>query len=1180
MRSGSWSVLAGALVVAHVGVAFGGTNTWTDTGLKGANVRVEFSSSPDIVYARGGDKLWKSTDGGRNWTALFSKNAALVPFTVDPTNPNVVITGRGFFNDGIIRTVDGGATFDNQFFLSISAMKFSPDGTVVYGANFASATQILRSVDKGATWTVMATNGLPVSPGTQIYIPEVYSLAADRSNANIVYAGFRHLDYQGVYRSTDGGANWTPATGLLGLTVGEILSHPTLGVLAATSAGLFRSTDTGATWSRITDSSSSGVTTADLSSVAFDRVDPQILYAGGTLRGEIFFSSDGGASWTRRDTGVVASRINTLAPRPGHAGEVLAGTSHTLYRSTDSAQNWTVSADGLYAANITSLQNGSRLRAGLEDGGIYESLDGLTWTPLNNAGLRARMPNNRFSLIADMIEGNRLLVMPAQSAVLNSATLGATWQPLPPTYPTTILHHFGGLLTLPGSGSDYLAGSNNGIFRTSDNGDTWSWSNTGMPGTTIRDFARNADGSAIYAATFSFGVYKSTNNGFTWTAANNGLTNLETAVLEYDTVNDVLVVGTNQGLFFSNNGGASYTELTNPWPGAQMSVNGIVVEDFVRGAIYVAFQKKVFRSVDSGITWTELSEGNPYSDSVIRITSMVGDGPGVLYLGNMASGLQTYTVSPDISISAGAPATGAFPIGTEIPWQFIVQNSGRHASTFTQASWQVPANVDVLDLVSSRGTCAVSGSRRLSCDFGVLPANQSATVTMRLRGNAGGTLGINLSAGSAEIDSVPANNSFTNSSVRFVESVDLAATLTAAPTLVDSGTPLEYTLVVANNGPDAATGGSFETTFDARDQYVLAQGSAAGCTGNVAGVQVCPLPTIAAGGSVTYRWTVTPQWGGARTPGVIVRVDSQNCLDTNLANNSATATANVVPVTDLSASITSAAPTVLQGSALALTATVTNNSLIDAAGVTATLTLSDRMTFSSATGAVCTSTGNVVGCAVGVLGAGASRAITVNVNAVSAGPATSTFSVASAGPDPVLPNNSANVVVTINPTNDLSVTLAGNNSALTGSQSVLTLTGNNLSAHEATGVRAEVTLGALVTYASATGATCTTAAAVVSCDLGTIAGNGSKAVSITVNAVTVGTATISAVISGTSPDPIATNNASSAQLSITAPPSAGGGSSSGGGGGGGGALDLMSVIALLGVLASMQSRRRRAAAAR
>jgi len=1182
MKSTSRSVLSSVLFLAYAVGAFSGTNVWTETGPQAADVRVEFSSGPDIAYARGGDKLWKSIDGGQTWSVLFSKNASLFPFAVDPSDPNVVITGRGFFNEGITRTTDGGATFLDQAFSFITTLKFSADGTVVYAANSLNTTQILRSVNKGATWTTMAAVGLPVNTGATGQVPEPISLGIAPGNTNTVYAGFRHPDYQAVYRSIDGGANWTPASGLLGLTVNEITPHPTVAgrVFIATNAGLFRSEDTGATWSRVADPTITGVAVLDLQSVAFDRVDPQLIYAGGAERGEIFVSSDGGASWVRRDTGVLANRINNFAPRPGHTGEVLAGTSHTLYRSANSAQAWSVSANGLRAANVTSLQNGSRLRAGLADGGIYESLDGATWTPLNNSALRARLNGGRFSNIVELLEGNRLFAMPFESPVVSSKTQGATWEPVGSGLPANNLYLYGGLITVSGSGPAHLAATSYGMYKTYDDGDSWVWSGSGLPNVAVMKIAKKADGSAIYAGTANQGVYKSTNGGSTWVAANGtGLTNLEIKAFAYDDVNDVLLVGTNQGLFATSNGGASYTALTNPWPAAQMSVDAIVVEDFVHGAIHVGFQKKVFRSVDSGVTWAELDESNLYTTSVIRITSMVSDGPGVLYLGNMSSGMQTYTVSPDIYPSTAPPAFGVLPIGTELPWQFIVQNLGRHASTFTQASWQVPANVDVLNLATTRGTCSVSPTRRLSCDFGVVPGNQWATVTMTLRGNAGGTLDINLSTSSAEIDSNPGNNTYANSGVRFVESVDLAASLAISPVLVNSGSALEYTLVVSNNGPNAASGGSFETNFDARDQYVQSQGGAAGCTGNLAGLRVCPLPTIAAGATATYRWTVTPQWGGARTPGVIVRGDSQNSIDTNPNNNSASATANVVPITDLAASITSAAASVLQGSPLALTATVTNNSLIDAAGVTTTLTLPDRMSFSSATGAVCTSTGNVVGCAVGVLGAGASRAITINVNAVNPGQAMVTFSAASAGPDPVLPNNSANVTVTVNPTTDLSVTLTSAASALTGSQVILSLTGNNLSGNEATGVRAEITLSALVSYASATGATCTAVAAVLTCELGTIAANGSKAASITVNTVSVGVATNSATITGAAPDPVATNNSSSAQLTITAPsppPSGGGGSSGGGGGGGGGgALDLISVLVLLGLLGAIQSRRRR-----
>jgi photosystem II stability/assembly factor-like uncharacterized protein len=1058
MKQNCWSVLASALLIAYTGVAFGGTNTWTEVGPLAADVKVRFANA-DIAYARGGDNFWKSTNGGQSWVALATRNSSFSPFVVDPTDPNVVLLGADSFG-GLLRSTDGGQNFTQVSFAYFYALEFSANASVAYGVNNFVNTEIARSTDKGVTWTARTSTGLPTIPGTTGLVPVPYSLGIDSADSNTVYAGIRHPDYQGIYRSTDGGNNWTAATGLQGISVNQIVPHPTIAnrVLVATSAGVFQSVNAGVSFTRVTDPGATGVATLDMQSVAFDRTNSQMIYAGGAQRGEIFFSSDGGATWARRDSGVVASKINSLAPRPGHGGELLAGTSLTMYRSTDSAQNWTVSANGIRAANVESLYNGSRLFAGLSDGGIYESTDGSTWAPLNNAALRATMPNAKFSNITDILEANRLFAVPLAGGILSSTTLGQTWQPIPPSYPSLQVNHFGGLLTLSGTGPVHLAGSNYGVYKTVDDGVTWTWSSSGLPPTQIRKLVMNGDGSEIYAATFASGVYKSVDSGDNWIPMNNGLTSLNVNTLAYDTANHVLLVGTIQGLFASNNGGTSYTALTDPWDGQKLSVDAIVVEDFVHGALYAGVQRKLFRSVDSGVTWTELSQGNSNSTAYIRITSLVSDGPGALYVGYYSGGIESYTVSPDIRMEAMAPANGNVAIGSQFPWQFAVRNAGPHASTFTQASWQVPANVDVFNLKTSRGTCSVSGTRRLSCDFGVLPANQSATVTMNLGGNASGTLDINLSASSAETDSAPANNSFTNSAVRFVEGVDLAATLTIDPVLVNSGTPLEYTIVVSNNGPSAASGGTIETNFDTRDQYVLAQGSLSGCTGNVAGLQVCTLPTIASGSSLTYRWTVTPQWGGVRTPGVIVRPDTQNSIDTNQINNAADATANVVPVTNLAARLTSLETTVVQGLPFALSGWVTNNSLIDAGGVTATLTLSDRMSFASATGAVCTSTGNTVVCAIGVLEASESRLFTVNVNTVTPGTATSTLNVVSAGPDPVLLNNSSNYSVTIVPSTDLSVTLTGASSAQTGNQVLLTLTGNNLSANEATAVRADVTL--------------------------------------------------------------------------------------------------------------------------
>ena len=132
MKVQVWRVLAAALVFGQASAVLAGTNVWTETGPEASDVKVRFSSDPDIAYARGGDKLWKSTNGGRDWVQLFNKNASLSPFAVDPSDPDIVIVGHGFFNDGLLRSADGGATFSYSGYGHYTSVDFSADGSVAY----------------------------------------------------------------------------------------------------------------------------------------------------------------------------------------------------------------------------------------------------------------------------------------------------------------------------------------------------------------------------------------------------------------------------------------------------------------------------------------------------------------------------------------------------------------------------------------------------------------------------------------------------------------------------------------------------------------------------------------------------------------------------------------------------------------------------------------------------------------------------------------------------------------------------------------------------------------------------------------------------------------------------------------------------------------------------------------
>ena len=413
------------------------------------------------------------------------------------------------------------------------------------------------------------------------------------------------------------------------------------------------------------------------------------------------------------------------------------------------------------------------------------------------------------------------------------------------------------------------------------------------------------------------------------------------------------------------------------------------------------------------------------------------------------------------------------------------------------------------------------------------------------------------------------NNRFTNSGVRFVEQVDLAATLTASAATVNSGDSFSYALTVRNNGPDTITGASFQATAPAGDQYVLAQGTTTDCGGSIVTAFVCALPPLAPGQSMSWRWNVTAVAAGARNATVTGYVNPDKSIDGNPANNSASAALNVLAANDLELVMTANSNALTRGSSVTYSLNVTNRGVIAAPAVTARLTLSAALRFNSAVGANCALGGNVVSCDLGALSPSQLAMIAITVDTLAAGATQVTAEVSGGNPDPNPANNSASAALTIAPLSDLGVTLtSAATTAVQNTAFAYTLTATNAAGSDATAATAHVTLSNLLTFASATGATCTSATNVVTCNLGSIATGGSVAVTINVNAVTVGAAASSADVVGVALDPVVINNVATAgNVTITAPapppPPPSSSSSSGGGKGGGGAFDYATVLALL-----------------
>ena len=290
----------------------------------------------------------------------------------------------------------------------------------------------LLSSDGGASFTTRRT-GLATS-----YVgPIVFDPAAPPR----VYAGTA----QGVLRSDDGGANWTPA-GLDQFTIDQLAIDPTNGALYAGTdygGGLFRSTDQGASWKSL-NSGLPGITGTALESIA---VDPSgsgtvYVYAGfhGTGAGfdqPLFRVTDDGATWTPIGKGL-PSTPEALLVNPADAS-VFAGTTAfsffsfggsglnipgTVYhRLNDDWQQSTINDDiHALAASSTTVYAAGRQ--------FFKSADGgQTWssTPLPGDGLVQQLaidPRNPSTIYALRVN-NDSHVSPQ---LLRSDDGGDTWQ--------------------------------------------------------------------------------------------------------------------------------------------------------------------------------------------------------------------------------------------------------------------------------------------------------------------------------------------------------------------------------------------------------------------------------------------------------------------------------------------------------------------------------------------------------------------------------------------------------------------------------------------------------------------------------------------------------------------------------------------------------------------------------
>jgi photosystem II stability/assembly factor-like uncharacterized protein len=146
------------------------------------------------------------------------------------------------------------------------------------------------------------------------------------------------------------------------------------------------------------------------------------------------------------------------------------------------------------------------------------------------------------------------------------------------------------------------AGCGDGIYRSTDNGDSWTLANTGLTSTDVATLAVNDSNGHIFAGTHSVmgqggGMFRSTDNGDTWTEQNSHFTALDVNSVAINFLGHIFA-GADGGVFRSKNDGDHWTDVSSGLVPPNGNVWAVAID--TEGFAYAGTAGGgVFRSVQS-----------------------------------------------------------------------------------------------------------------------------------------------------------------------------------------------------------------------------------------------------------------------------------------------------------------------------------------------------------------------------------------------------------------------------------------------------------------------------------------------------------------------------------------------------------------------------------------------------
>jgi len=616
-----------------------------------------YNKDPRLVYigaASGG--VWKSKNAGTSFKPVFDKYIQSIgAICIDQKTPDTVWVGTGepwtrnsvSVGDGIYKTTDGGENWKHLGLKEterIGRIIIDPtNSNIVYVAALGhlwgpnKERGVYKTINGGKTWE----NMLFVNENTGCA-----DLAIDPKEPNTIYAGmwqFGRKAYtfnsggpgSGLYKSTDGGKNWTKLNkdlpkgnlGRITISVSPVDNNIVYAIIESEKTALYRSKDKGASWELMNKTRTVNERPFYFANIQADPIDTNRVYKPGF---RLTVSKNGGKNFSSTSVTGGAYHPDLHALYIGQKDNKLLylGTDGGFYVSRDQGNTWSMARSlpiSQFYRVSADMETPYKVYGGLQDNGSWygpsKSPGGITNADWKGVGF-----GDGFCVHADP-KDNNIVFWQYQGGNIARAYLKTNEfkaiKPYKSEETDDLRFNWNTPVVFSNDGNRMYVGSQY-LYVTENRGDTWKRISS--------DLTTNDPNKQKQEESGGLTIDNST--------AENHCTIF--AISESSLDKNIIWAGTDDGnLQLTTDGGKNWSDITPNIPNLPKNTwcSWVETSRFEKGTAYATFDGHrnndmtpyIYKTNDFGKTWVSLTDNNLKTYNHVIREDLVN--PELLFLG-------------------------------------------------------------------------------------------------------------------------------------------------------------------------------------------------------------------------------------------------------------------------------------------------------------------------------------------------------------------------------------------------------------------------------------------------------------------------------------------------------------------------------------------------------------------